>query len=295
MRLHQTIAFRTAWVITRSAADAEEAAQDGFVKAHAALPRFREGSPFRPWLLAIVANEARNRVRAAGRPCASRSAWSRSAARTTRSRRPRRRSSTPSSASFCSPRSSACPQPAREAIACRYLLELTRGGDGRRARLPARHRQVAALARARAAARGAGGGGGMSELEQRLTQLGRELDWPETPDLAPAVRQRLASPRPRPHAAGGVRSSSAGPWRSRSPRCSCSPAASSPLSRACATRCSSSSGSRARRSSGSRSIPDAPELRPLQLGQRTTLERARDELGFTPLLPSAAGGPTASS
>jgi RNA polymerase sigma-70 factor (ECF subfamily) len=48
VRLHQTIAFRTAWVITCSAADAEEAAQDGFVKAHAALPRFREGSPFRP-------------------------------------------------------------------------------------------------------------------------------------------------------------------------------------------------------------------------------------------------------
>jgi DNA-directed RNA polymerase specialized sigma24 family protein len=52
VRLHQTIAFRTAWVITRSHADAEEAAQDGFVKAHAALGRFREGAPFRPWLLA---------------------------------------------------------------------------------------------------------------------------------------------------------------------------------------------------------------------------------------------------
>jgi DNA-directed RNA polymerase specialized sigma24 family protein len=56
VRMHQTIAFRTAWVITGSAADAEEAAQDAFVKAHAALDRFREGSPFRPWLLTIVAN-----------------------------------------------------------------------------------------------------------------------------------------------------------------------------------------------------------------------------------------------
>ena len=38
----------------------------------------------------------------------------------------------------------------------------------------------------------------MSELEQRLTQLGRELDWPETPELASAVRQRLAVAGARP-------------------------------------------------------------------------------------------------
>jgi RNA polymerase sigma factor (sigma-70 family) len=54
-------------VIARDASDAEEAAQDGFVKAYRALRRFRSGSPFRPWLLRIVANEARNRRRAAGR------------------------------------------------------------------------------------------------------------------------------------------------------------------------------------------------------------------------------------
>ena len=54
-------AFRVAWAITGSAADAEDAAQDGFLKAFGALPRFREGAPFRPWLLRIVANEAHNR------------------------------------------------------------------------------------------------------------------------------------------------------------------------------------------------------------------------------------------
>ena len=54
-------------MIARDASDAEEAAQDGFVKAYRALRRFRSGSPFRPWLLRIVANEARNRRRAAGR------------------------------------------------------------------------------------------------------------------------------------------------------------------------------------------------------------------------------------
>src|SRR3954468_5536522 len=66
VRAHQDIAFRTACVLAGSAADAEEAAQEAFVKAWRALPRFRAGAPFRPWLLAIVGNEARNRRRSAG-------------------------------------------------------------------------------------------------------------------------------------------------------------------------------------------------------------------------------------
>jgi RNA polymerase sigma-70 factor (ECF subfamily) len=64
---HQAVAFRVAWLVTRSTHDAEEAAQDGFVKAYRSLGRFRQGEPFRPWLLAIVGNEARNRRVAAGR------------------------------------------------------------------------------------------------------------------------------------------------------------------------------------------------------------------------------------
>jgi RNA polymerase sigma-70 factor (ECF subfamily) len=67
VRGHQEIAFRTAYLITGNAADAEDAAQAGFVKAHRGLARFRAGEPLRPWLLTIVANEARNRRRAAGR------------------------------------------------------------------------------------------------------------------------------------------------------------------------------------------------------------------------------------
>ena len=67
VKRHQTIAFRTAWVIIRSAAEAEEAAQDGFLKAYRALARFRPGASFRPWLLRIVGNEARNRRAATGR------------------------------------------------------------------------------------------------------------------------------------------------------------------------------------------------------------------------------------
>src|SRR4029453_13285765 len=66
VRRYQDLAFRTAWVIA-GGADAEDAAQEGFVKGWYALPRFRAGSPFRPWLLAIVANEARNRRRSGRR------------------------------------------------------------------------------------------------------------------------------------------------------------------------------------------------------------------------------------
>jgi RNA polymerase sigma-70 factor (ECF subfamily) len=67
VRAHQGIAFRIAYLVAGSAAEAEDAAQEGFVKAYRALPRFRRGAPFRPWLLQIVANEARNRRRSAGR------------------------------------------------------------------------------------------------------------------------------------------------------------------------------------------------------------------------------------
>lgn len=61
------IAFRVAWLVTRDRGEAEDAAQEAFVKAYYALPRFRPDSPFRPWLLKIVANEARNRARSTRR------------------------------------------------------------------------------------------------------------------------------------------------------------------------------------------------------------------------------------
>jgi RNA polymerase sigma-70 factor (ECF subfamily) len=67
VRMYQDLAFRTAFLLTRSAADAEDAAQAGFLKAWAALPRFRARAPFRPWLLRIVANEAHNRRRSGQR------------------------------------------------------------------------------------------------------------------------------------------------------------------------------------------------------------------------------------
>jgi RNA polymerase sigma factor (sigma-70 family) len=67
VRRHQALAVRTAYVVSGSGADAEDLAQSAFLKAYLALGRFREGAPFRPWLLRIVVNEAKNRRRWAAR------------------------------------------------------------------------------------------------------------------------------------------------------------------------------------------------------------------------------------
>ncbi|HSH32569.1 MAG TPA: sigma-70 family RNA polymerase sigma factor, partial [Actinomycetota bacterium] len=64
---YQALAFRVAWLVVRHRGEAEDAVQDAFVKAYYALPRFRPEAPFRPWLLRIVANEARNRGRSTRR------------------------------------------------------------------------------------------------------------------------------------------------------------------------------------------------------------------------------------
>jgi RNA polymerase sigma factor (sigma-70 family) len=70
VRRYQQLAVRTAYVIAGQTADAQDAAQEAFVKAYYALGRFREGAAFRPWLLRIVANEAINRRRSSRRKTA---------------------------------------------------------------------------------------------------------------------------------------------------------------------------------------------------------------------------------
>lgn len=62
---HRVMAARVAYVICGE--EAEDATQEAFVKAWRALPGFRESAAFRPWLLKIVANEARNRRRSSAR------------------------------------------------------------------------------------------------------------------------------------------------------------------------------------------------------------------------------------
>jgi RNA polymerase sigma-70 factor, ECF subfamily len=122
---HQTIAFRTAWLITGSAADAEEAAQDAFLKAYRALGRFREGRPLRPWLLKIVGNEARNRRVSAAR---RERLWQRAV----EERRDGDAVPSPEAALLDSERRAELlaalgrlPAADREVIACRYLLDLS--------------------------------------------------------------------------------------------------------------------------------------------------------------------------
>jgi RNA polymerase sigma factor (sigma-70 family) len=63
VRPHERVAYRVAAAITGQHADAEEAMQNGLVKAYRSLHRFRDGAAFRPWLLKIVVNEAHNVVR----------------------------------------------------------------------------------------------------------------------------------------------------------------------------------------------------------------------------------------
>ena len=67
VRAYQPMAVRLAHLIGGGSADADDAAQEGFVKAYRSLHKHRDGAPLRPWVLQIVANEARNRRRSAGR------------------------------------------------------------------------------------------------------------------------------------------------------------------------------------------------------------------------------------
>jgi RNA polymerase sigma factor (sigma-70 family) len=67
VRPYERMAYRLAAAITGWNADAEEATQNGLVKAYRSLDRFKPGAAFRPWLLQIVVNEAHNVVRSAKR------------------------------------------------------------------------------------------------------------------------------------------------------------------------------------------------------------------------------------
>jgi RNA polymerase sigma-70 factor (ECF subfamily) len=122
---YQGIAFRTAYLVVRNAAEAEDAAQEGFVKAFRALGRFRSGEPLKPWLLKIVANEAHNRRRSSARRDAL---TSRAAAESSSGEA----APSPEAALLDTERRElllaavdGLPEPQRLVIACRYFLELS--------------------------------------------------------------------------------------------------------------------------------------------------------------------------
>ena len=63
MRRHNQRLFRTARAILKADAEAEEAVQEGYIKAWRALPGFKGQSTLSTWLVRIIANEALGRLR----------------------------------------------------------------------------------------------------------------------------------------------------------------------------------------------------------------------------------------
>ena len=64
---HQEAVFRLAYLLLGDPDDADDVAQESFLRAWKSLRTFDTARPLRPWLLSISANLARNRRRSAGR------------------------------------------------------------------------------------------------------------------------------------------------------------------------------------------------------------------------------------
>jgi len=58
VRRYQRAVYRVAYALTRNESDADDLAQEAFVRAFRALGRFRAGEPLYPWLSRIVTNLA---------------------------------------------------------------------------------------------------------------------------------------------------------------------------------------------------------------------------------------------
>lgn len=122
-------AHRTAFLLG-AGSEAEDVVQEAFVKAFRALPRFREGAPFRPWLLRIVTNEARNLHRSAGRRAAL--AWRLAATAPDRSAADGGSATDPEEHAISAQQHAALLQAVaalsekeRLVVTCRYFLELS--------------------------------------------------------------------------------------------------------------------------------------------------------------------------
>ena len=67
VQTHQQAVFRLAYLLLGDPDDAEDIAQETFLRAWNHLKSFDQTRPLKPWLLSITANLARNRRRSAGR------------------------------------------------------------------------------------------------------------------------------------------------------------------------------------------------------------------------------------
>lgn len=67
MLTHQQAVFRLSYLLLGDPDDAEDVAQETFLRAWNHLKRFDPTRPLRPWLLSIASNLASNRRRSAGR------------------------------------------------------------------------------------------------------------------------------------------------------------------------------------------------------------------------------------
>jgi RNA polymerase sigma-70 factor, ECF subfamily len=64
---HQDAVFRLAYLLLGDADEAEDVAQETFIRAYRALDRFDVQRPLRPWLMRITSNLVRNQRRSVGR------------------------------------------------------------------------------------------------------------------------------------------------------------------------------------------------------------------------------------
>lgn len=72
---HQEAVFRLAYLLLHDADDAEDVAQETFIRAYRALDRFESTRPLRPWLLEITRNQCYNWGRAFRRRLAALQRW----------------------------------------------------------------------------------------------------------------------------------------------------------------------------------------------------------------------------
>lgn len=67
VRLHQDPIYRLAYLLLGDPDEAEDVAQETFIRTHRHLDHYDESRPLRPWLMRIASNLARNRRRSIAR------------------------------------------------------------------------------------------------------------------------------------------------------------------------------------------------------------------------------------